>query len=281
MKKHLQNILLIISGAAIFAVSVNSIIIPNALGQGGITGFVLFLNYTIGVNIAVTSFMINVFLLIIGWKFLDKLTIIYTLTATSSISFFLEYIHLPHFIPESPITASIAIGILVGISVGIVVVGNGSTGGTDIIALILNKFTGISFSNALFILDLIIVTLLTFVIGLENGIITIISIYISTQIINFILAGLNPKQAFYIVSNKYEDIGEAILKEINRGCTVLKGYGFYSKEERNVLFVVVSRRQVLQLQRLVQFHDPNAFITVSAVQEVHGEGFTYFLNNKA
>ena len=115
----------------------------------------------------------------------------------------------------------------------------------------------------------------------ENGIITIISIYISTQIINFILAGLNPKQAFYIVSNKYEDIGEAILKEINRGCTVLKGYGFYSKEERNVLFVAVSRRQVLQLQRLVQFHDPNAFITVSAVQEVHGEGFTYFLNNKA
>lgn len=71
------------------------------------------------------------------------------------------------------------------------------------------------------------------------------------------------------------------MKEINRGCTVLKGYGFYSKEERNVLFVVVSRRQVLQLQRLVQFHDPNAFITVSAVQEVHGEGFTYFLNNKA
>lgn len=278
MHNHFKNILLVIIGTLLFAISVNGVTIPNELGEGGVTGFVLFLNYTLGLNIALTSLIINGFLLILGLKLLDKTTIFYTLVSIISLSVFLEIVKIPPFIPTNQVTAGILKGALMGAGLGIVLLGNGSTGGTDIIALIINKITGISFSTVLFVSDIFIIGLLMTAIGIEKGIITMIAIYITSNIINFMITGLNPKQAFYIISKEHEAIGQAILNEINRGVTVLSGHGLYSKEERHVLFVVVSRRQVMKLQRLIQSYDKNAFVTVSAVQEVHGEGFTYVLN---
>ncbi len=277
MKKIITNLILVTIGSLFFAVAINWVTLPNELGEGGITGLILFMNYTIGTNIALATLIINLILLAIGWKFLDKTTILYTIFSILVLSFFLEFVKPAPFIPDNLLTAGILMGILMGIGLGLVIVGNGSTGGTDIIALILHKFTGIPVSTGLLILDLCIVLLVTTIIGVEKGIITMVAIFLTSKMINFIVAGFNPKKAFFIISKEYQAIGQAIVEELDRGVTILNASGFYSKTDRPVLYVVVNSAQVIHLQRLIQQYDNNAFVTISEVQEVHGEGFTYFL----
>lgn len=275
MKRTIRSIILVILGTFLVALAINWITIPNNLADGGITGVTLFLYYTIGLNIPTTSLILNIFILILGWRFLDKSTIIYTILSISVLSFFLGNVFPPAFIPENKIVAAIARGLLMGVGLGIVLRGDGSTGGTDIIALIINKFTGVSISVALLLVDILIVLANTILIGLENGIITIIAIYLSSVTLNFIVVGFNPKKAVYIISDKYQDIAEDITTVIDRGVTVLRGYGYYSKTEREILYTVVNQRQLIAVQKIVQRHDPEAFLTINEVQQVHGEGFTF------
>lgn len=275
MKRTIRSIILVILGTFLVSLAINWITIPNELGDGGITGVTLFLYYTIGLNIPLTSLILNAIILMFGWRFLDKTTIIYTILSISLLSFFLANVFPAPFIPENKIVAAIARGLIMGIGLGIVLRGDGSTGGTDIIALIINKLTGISISVALLIVDLIIVLSNTFLIGLENGIITIIAIYLSSVTLNFIVVGFNPKKAVYIISDKYKEIAEDVTTVIDRGVTVFRGYGFYSKTDREILYIVVNQRQLIAVQKIVQRHDPEAFLTINEVQQVHGEGFTF------
>lgn len=276
MKDIIKTLLLITLGTFIFSIAVNSVVIPNELGEGGITGVNMLLLYVFKINPAISNLVINTVILFIGWKLLEKKTLYYTFFAIGMMSFFLQYNHLPVFTPENTVLAPLLSGILIGTGVGIVILAGGTTAGTDIIALIVNKYLGIPVSSALLIIDAIIVTSLSLVIGLEKGILSLISTFITSQIINFIIEGSNPKRAVMIVSEYHEQIGQEIMKKINRGITVFNGYGFYSKQEKNVLYVVINRIQLIKLQHLIYEIDPNAFVTVSGIQQVIGEGFTFF-----
>ena len=150
--------------------------------------------------------------------------------------------------------------------------------GVDIIALIINKYMGLQISIALLILDVMIVIPLTVVIGLEKGLLTLISLYITSKILNFVMEGYNPKKAIMVVSNKHDEIAEEIMKRVDRGITVLKGYGYYSKAEKDVLYVVINRIQLIKVQRIINDIDSNAFVTVTGIQQVLGEGFTFNLD---
>ena len=262
-------------GTLLVAISINMVSLPNELGEGGVTGFTLFLHYTLNFNIPMTAFVANLVLLILGWKLLDKMTIIYTLISVVALSFYLAHIHLPVFTPENQITAPLVTGVLMGSGLGIVIRGGGSTGGTDIIALIINKFLGISVSNALLITDAMIVTSLIFVIGLEKGVISIIGILLTSRILNFWITGYNPKNAIFVISEHYEEIGKEIVENVKRGVTVFNGYGFYSGADRKILYIVVSNRQLMAVQRIIRRLDPKAFMAVNAIQQVDGEGFTF------
>ena len=277
-KSVIKNLALVLIGTFIFSIAVNSIVIPNQLGEGGVTGITLLLFYIFDISPSLSNFIINAIIMLIGWKFLEKETIFYTLVAIVSMSLFLEFVFLPSFIPTNSLLGPLASGFLIGLGIGIVILGHGTTAGVDIIALIINKYMGLQVSIALLILDVMIVIPLTVVIGLEKGLLTLISLYITSKILNFVMEGYNPKKAIMVVSNKHDEIAEEIMKRVDRGITVLKGYGYYSKAEKDVLYVVINRIQLIKVQRIINDIDSNAFVTVTGIQQVLGEGFTFNLD---
>ena len=277
-KSVIKNLALVLIGTFIFSIAINSIVIPNQLGEGGVTGITLLLFYVFDISPSLSNFIINAIIMLIGWKFLEKETIFYTLVAIVSMSLFLEFVFLPSFIPTNSLLGPLASGFLIGLGIGIVILGHGTTAGVDIIALIINKYMGLQVSIALLILDVIIVIPLTVVIGLEKGVLTLISLYITSKILNFVMEGYNPKKAIMVVSNKHDEIAEEIMKRVDRGITVLKGYGYYSKAEKDVLYVVINRIQLIKVQRIINDIDSNAFVTVTGIQQVLGEGFTFNLD---
>ncbi|XJS11721.1 YitT family protein [Aerococcaceae bacterium WGS1372] len=280
VKEVTKNITLVLIGTLVFSIAINSVVIPNHLGEGGVTGVTLLLYYVFDINPSVSNFIINTSLLIVGWRLLEKKTIIYTMLSVVSLSIFLDYVSVPVFIPSNTMLAPLLAGVLIGIGIGIVILGHGTTAGADIIAMIVNKQTGIPISTALLVIDILIIIPLSFVIGLERGIMTVISVYLTSKLVDFVMEGYNPKKALMIVSENYDQIAEEIMLNVDRGITVLKGYGYYSKNEKDILYVVISRLQLMKVQRLINEIDPNAFVTVTGIQQVLGEGFTFHLEER-
>ncbi|WP_124057325.1 YitT family protein [Vaginisenegalia massiliensis] len=278
--KTIISVILVLIGTLIFSIAVNTVIIPNHLGEGGVTGLTLLGLYLFRINPAISSFILNSILIVLGWKFLDKRTIYYTFISIASMSLFLQYIHIPEFVPQNSIIASIAAGLLIGVGIGIVVLGHGTTAGSDILAMMMKKYLGMNVAISLLLIDVMVVIPLSYVIGIEKGILTILNLFIASKAMNFVLEGFNPKKSITIISNKNEEIGNEIQRQIGRGITVMHGHGFYSKTEKNILYIVINRLQLMPLQRIIHDIDPDAFVTITDVQSVIGEGFTFYLNRE-
>ena len=267
-------------GCFLFSYVINAIVIANHFGEGGITGVSLLGYYTLQIDPALSNLILNGFLLIIGYRYLEKKTMMFTVVAVIELPLFIKLTQDWHvFVPENIVVAGVAAGVLVGVALGLVILGKGTTAGTDIIAMMMHKYLGWSVSSSLLIIDFIIVTPLAFVIGLEKAVLTLIMLFVASKVINFILEGFNPRKAIMIISDKYNEIGQRIQTDLDRGITVLDGHGFYSKEKRQVLYVVVSRQQLMPVQRIIHEYDSEAFVIITDVNQVIGEGFTFYLDD--
>ena len=281
MKKYinqetLTSILMVTIGSFIFSFTINAVVIPNQFGSGGVTGITLLLYYILGINPGTSNLVINIVLLLIGYQFLERRTMFYTIYAVILMSVFLDITRgMYQFIPHNSLLAAIGGGIVGGAALGLVMLGNGTTAGTDIIAMMLKKYLGWNVSVSLLLLDIFVVSPLSIISDLEKVVITLIYLFTASRMINLVLEGFNSKKSFMIISKKYEEIGSQIQEKIGRGTTILDGHGFYSREERKVLFVAVNRLQVMTLQRIIHDVDPKAFIIITEVTHVIGEGFTY------
>ena len=267
-------------GCFLFSYVINAIVIANHFGEGGITGVSLLGYYTLQIDPALSNLILNGFLLIIGYRYLEKKTMMFTVVAVIELPLFIKLTQdWQVFVPENIVVAGVAAGVLVGVALGLVILGKGTTAGTDIIAMMMHKYLGWSVSSSLLIIDFIIVTPLAFVIGLEKAVLTLIMLFVASKVINFILEGFNPRKAIMIISDKYNEIGQRIQTDLDRGITVLDGHGFYSKEKRQVLYVVVSRQQLMPVQRIIHEYDSEAFVIITDVNQVIGEGFTFYLDD--
>lgn len=281
MKKYinqetLTSILMVTIGSFIFSFTINAVVIPNQFGSGGVTGITLLLYYILGINPGTSNLVINIVLLLIGYQFLERRTMFYTIYAVILMSVFLDITRgMYQFIPNNSLLAAIGGGVVGGAALGLVMLGNGTTAGTDIIAMMLKKYLGWNVSVSLLLLDIFVVSPLSIISDLEKVVITLIYLFTASRMINLVLEGFNSKKSFMIISKKYEEIGSQIQEKIGRGTTILDGHGFYSREERKVLFVAVNRLQVMTLQRIIHDVDPKAFIIITEVTHVIGEGFTY------
>ena len=279
-KDTLKSFILVTLGCFLFSYTINALVIANHFGEGGITGVTLLGYYTLQIDPALSNLILNGFLLIIGYRYLERKTMIYTVLAVIELPTFIKVTQeWPVFVPENLVVAGVAAGVLVGVALGLVILGKGTTAGTDIIAMMMHKYLGWSVSSSLLMIDFIIVTPLAFVIGLEKAVLTLIMLFIASKVINFILEGFNPRKAIMIISDKYDEIGQRIQMDLDRGITVLDGHGFYSKEKRQVLYVVVSRQQLMPVQRIIHEYDPEAFVIITDVNQVIGEGFTFYLDD--
>ncbi|MGG1397131.1 YitT family protein [Bacillus salipaludis] len=273
MKKRTTDIMFIIIGAFIFALGVNLFVIPNELGEGGVTGITIITYYLFKWSPGLVNLILNAFLLIIGYKFLNKVTTIYTIIAVVFNSLFLHLTEGWNIASDELMVNAIFGGIIIGTGIGLILRVGGTTAGTTILAKITHKYLGWSISYGLLFFDLIVVFSSYFVIGAEKLMLTIIMLYVGTKVMEFVIEGFNPKKAITIISDKPNDIAKQVTTTMDRGVTVYSGHGYYTKTPKEILYIVISKQEVIKLKRIVQSTDPNAFIAIHDVRDVFGEGF--------
>lgn len=273
LNKNIKNILLIILGSFIFSAGVNAFVISGNLGEGGVTGIAIVLYYAFHISPALTNFVANAILIVIGYKFLSKKSTILTIIATVLISVFLSLTESWHVETGNVIINAVFGGTSVGLGIGIIVLAGGTTAGTTILARIANKYLDVSTAYALLFFDLIVVAISLTVLPLSKALVTVISLYIGTKVMDYVIEGLNTKKAMTIISSKPEEVAKAIDEQVGRGLTILNGHGYYSREEKDVLYVVVAKTQVTRAKRIIKKIDKNAFLVIHDVRDVYGNGF--------
>lgn len=272
-KIHFKNICFCILGTFLIGIGINVFVIPANFGEGGTVGISLNLKYTLGLSPAITSLIINMILIAVGWKYLSKTTAVYTLITVISSSIFLGLTESFNMQIESDFISTVFGSLLLGVGTGLVISARSTLGGTSVIAKIINKYTEIKTSQALFMLDSIIVLSFLFILPVQNVLYTIVMLFIVEKSMSFVIEGFNPKKAITIISNYNNEISKGINKETGRGSTLLNGVGGYERKETNVLYVVVPQNQLSRIKKIVNAHDENAFLVIHDVRDVLGNGF--------
>lgn len=264
---------MIMLGALIFALSINLFVIPNELGEGGVVGVTIILYYVFQWSPGLMNFIINAILLIVGYRFLDRSTVAYTILAVVFNSIFLHLTKSWSIDSNELIVNAIFGGIFAGVGIGLIIRVGGTTAGTTILARIAHKYLDWNISYALLFFDLIVAFSSYFIIGAEKLMITILMLYVGTKVMDFLIEGLNTKKAVNIISRRHDEIASRVNVQMDRGVTVFSGHGYYTKEAKNILYIVISKQEVSALKKIVKEIDKDAFITIHDVRDVFGEGF--------
>ena len=280
----LKNVLYILLGSFIFSLGLVHFNIQNHLGEGGFTGITLLIYFLWGVNPALSNIILNIPMFIIGYKILGKNTFVYTLIGTLSVSVFLYFIQLSPIetlFQSDMILAALFGGVFLGVGLGIIFKYGGTTGGVDIIAKIVQKNFGWSIGKTMLIFDTVVITssILTYLNHIE-GMYTLILVFVTTRVLDFIQEGAYSTRGAVIISNKSQAITKALSNELERGITVFKRTGAYTNTEHSVIYIVISKSELRQFKSIINTIDPHAFVTITTNQEVLGEGFTLDENKK-
>lgn len=261
-------------GVFLLAVGLVFFLEPNGIAPGGVTGFAIVLKQVTGIPIYLTNLAINIPLFIIGVILLGKNFGWKTLYSTGLLSFFLKILPSQLVTPDF-LLASIFGGIIAGIGLGIVFRSGGTTGGTDLIGALLNKyFPSISTANFMMGVDSLVVVFAGIVAkNVEASLYSIMALFITVKVIDLVLEGIGYSKAFLIITEKAPEISHRIMEDLERGATLFKGTGMYTQEEKDILLCVVSRSQFMKTKNIVNQVDTNAFIMVTEISEVLGEGF--------
>ncbi|OXM82548.1 YitT family protein [Paenibacillus rigui] len=273
MKQRLVDLGFLAAGSLLFALAVNLFVIPNQFGEGGVTGVTIILYYLFQWPPGLVNLILNAVLMGIGYKFLDKTTIVYTVISVMLNSLFLFLTEGWRIDSNEPVINAVFGGVFAGIGLGLIIRTGGTTAGSTILARIAHKYLDWNISYALLFFDLIVAGASFFIIGAQSLMLTIVMLYVGTKVMDFIIEGVNPKKAVTIVSEMQDQIAEQVNAQMDRGVTVLYGYGHYTKKPRNMLYIVIHKQEVSQLKKIVRSLDPRAFITIHDVRDVFGEGF--------
>ena len=273
MNKTIRDIILVMIGSFIFSAGINAFVISGNLGEVGVTGIAIVLYYAFHISPGITNFVLNAILIIVGYKYLSKRSTYLTIFATVLISIFLGLTETWHVETGNVVINAVFGGTCVGLGIGIIVLAGGTTAGTVILARIVNKYLDISTPYALLFFDLIVVLISLTEIPLVKCLVTVMSLYIGTKVMEFVIEGLNTKKAMTIISSRPNEVAKAIDQQVGRGLTILNGHGYYTREEKDVLYVVISKTQVSRAKRIIKNIDENAFLVIHDVRDVYGNGF--------
>lgn len=273
-----KNIFFIVLGAGLFAFGLNYLIMPNRLFEGGATGLTLIIYYLFDIQPWLMNILINIPLFILGGKLLGKRTLFLSLLGTFSVTFWLalfEKIPFSIDLQQDLILVSILGGILIGLGLGTIFRAGGTTGGSDIIARIGHKYLPFSIGQIILFIDVIVLTLTVIVFKEPRTVLyTLMMVAIVSKVIDFVTEGGYGSKGVLIVSQKSAELAEAIDNEIERGITLIKAKGFYSQNDINMVYSIIYKSQLQEMKELIRRIDPHAFITITDVHEVLGEGFT-------
>lgn len=277
MKKYqvVWDLVGITIGSFITALGLVAFLIPNKIAAGGVSGLATILYYLFKFPVGITMFIINIPLLLLCVKELGMKFGVKSLYGTFVISFFVEF--LAAFIIQpwttDSLLAAVYGGVVCGLGLGIVFRSKGTTGGTDLAAALINKFAKISLGYSLLTIDAMVIILAGIVFNVEQALYALVAVFVTSKMIDVVQEGVSYAKAALIISEEYEMISRELLARMNRGVTSFQSKGVYTEKEREVLLCVVAQSEVSTLKSIVYSIDPKAFVIVSNVHEVLGEGF--------
>lgn len=275
-KDTLKDFLLIILGSFITSIGVNMFLVKANLLSSGVTGVALIFQYILEIPSGYVVLILNIPLFILSFMKLSKRFTLYSLLGVLSLSGFLiitrSYGHMIN--SDDLLLLCLYGGIIKGIGMGIILGSNGSTGGFDIIAMLIKKnHSEFNIGTISFCINLIIVLAGMLIFGLEIALYTLIAIFISSYLIDYLIKGINKRKIVFIITEKEDEVSSEILSHLRRGVTYLMGEGAYTKVQKKVIYCIVSSSQLPELKRMIINIDPKALITISDASEVQGKGF--------
>ncbi|MGI1832399.1 MULTISPECIES: YitT family protein [Bacillus] len=269
---EVKNYVLILIGSAIVAVGFNTLLLPNQIAAGGVSGISTIVQ-SFGFEAAYVQWGLNIPLFIAGF---------YLLGGTFGVKTLVGSVFLPlmvfltrHIAPvtHEALLAAIFGGVVIGIGIGLVFLGNGSTGGTALAAKIINKYTGLTLGTCLAMMDGLIVLAAMTVFGIEEGLYAVIGVFISSKTIDVVQAGFSHSKMAMIITGHEDEVRQAVFDQIDRGVTKISAVGGYTDHDRPILMCVVGQSQFTKLKQVVKAIDASAFVIVMDAKEVLGEGF--------
>ncbi len=274
-KKVAVDYFFIAVGSFILAVGINCFLVPCKISTGGVSGVGTVLYYLFDIPLSVTTLAVNFVLFIFGYRMLRKSSIAKTAAGILFLSLFLEITEKFGKYSDDMLICAVFGGVLCGVGIGLAVLKDASTGGSDFAALMLNRrFPHVSVATFLLVIDSVVIASSGF--AFENYTImfySVISLYISTKVTDFIMVRGDRAKSVYIVSKKHNEIANEIMNDMSRGVTGIYSKGFYNDENNMMLMCIVKNREIPKLIEKVKAIDKNAFTVISDVKEVHGEGF--------
>ncbi|MED3903864.1 YitT family protein [Priestia megaterium] len=278
-----KNIIFILLGAAIFAFGLVNFNMQNNLAEGGFTGITLLLFFLFNIDPSYSNLVLNIPLFFVGWKLLGRTAFIYTMLGVVSLSLFLWiFQRFPVNMPlrHDMTLAALFAGVFIGVGLGIIFRFGGTTGGVDIIARVVQKYIGWNMGKTMFLFDFIVISASLIYLSYREAMYTLVAVFVAARVIDFMQDGAYAAKGATIISNHNQAISDKIMKEMDRGVTILKGQGSFSKQDTNVLYCVVSKNEIFRLKQVITSVDPHAFVAVTDVHDVLGEGFTLDENKK-
>ncbi|EEJ42262.1 YitT family protein [Leuconostoc mesenteroides] len=280
----IRDLIMIAIGTGMYGWGLINVNIPNDLAEGGISGITLILRALFNWNPAYTNLLLNVPLLFIGYRILGRRALIYTIWGIASLSFWLwlwQVVPTPPALHHDMLIAGIIAGIIAGFGLGIVFRFGGTSGGSDVVARIVEQKFSIPIGRTMFILDACVLLLSLVYIDIVHMMYTLIASFVFSQVVSMTQRGAYDARSFMIFTQYPEEMSHAIMDEIDRGTSLLKAEGGYSHRDQRVVYAVVDPSEVSTVRRIVDQVDPKAFVSIFTTQEQLGEGFSYLRPKKS
>lgn len=282
-KSRVGDIILVMLGAFIMGLSNNLVYEPMGMVTGGISGLSIVIKsvsttmFGYGVPVWMGNIVLNVPIFIASYLVLGKKFVVKTVLGAATFSFTLYIVPVYNMCGGDYLLAAVFGPLFMGGGAGLVFLASSSTGGTDMLSMVFHKyFKAYTVPQILAVIDGIIVLAGAAVFGVHNALYAVIAVFLTSKISDTIMEGFKFAKLVFIISDKYKDIAESILTDMDRGVTKINIKGMYTKEDKDMLFVVVSNKEIVQIKETVRRFDPNAFVIVSDVREAVGEGFVEY-----
>lgn len=267
------SVVLLLIGSFLIAISFNLFLVPLGIASGGVSGISILVQHEWGITPAYTQWALNIPLFLLGLWLLGKKFALKTALGSFLLPLLVLLTSHWHAPTDNAMLASIYGGIGVGAGLGLVFRGKASTGGLDLAAQLLHKFTGIRLGLAVACFDGLVITAAGILIAPENALYALVGLFVTSKTIDFVQTGLATSKVAFVISDKPDELSKVVLHDLDRGLTKLDGHGGYTGEARTVLMVVLGQNEVSKLKSLVKATDPYAFVIISDTAEVLGEGF--------
>lgn len=274
--REIKSYLIITIALGIMAIGWTGFLIPNEILGGGVNGIATLLYWSTGLSTGITIIFVNIILIIIALRIIGSgfgVKTIYSILVLSAMFSYLQYYIKEPFVTDKFLSAIVG-GVLSGSSIGLVFTQGSSTGGTDIVALIVNKYRNISPGKILLLLDVFVISSSYFLFqSIEILVYGFVVMGVSSYTIDLVLTGNKQSVQLFIFSKNPDRIADRIGRETGRGITFIRGTGWYTKTEQDILMVIVKKMESGQLFRIIKEEDPDAFVSLNTVMGVYGKGF--------